>query len=292
MVLLLAVAVVVGLILAGAFREREPEYGGKRLSEWVVRHSRALNANSVRDKLEAAEALSHIGTNAIPFLLRWIRYEQPSWKTHLYRSIHPIIKRVGASWQLTDNNESRAIASANAFHALRLETKAAMPDLIQIMNDPKAGSSATRSVVALGFLGKDALPFLMMGFTNREPRIRVGVAGAIVLLGKDAGPAIPLLIRSLNDDCEVVADRAASALGELKLKPDLAIAALTKGLQDPRIRVRQHAARALGEFGPEASPALPALMNSFQNPDFTLRKQATNAVRKIDSGRWKGPGDK
>jgi len=67
--LLLAVAGVVGLIVAGAFREREPEYQGKKLSEWVILHDDGSRAQSPQSQ-EAGSAIRRIGTRALPYLLR------------------------------------------------------------------------------------------------------------------------------------------------------------------------------------------------------------------------------
>src|SRR5436190_11030189 len=71
------VLVVVGLLVCGVFREREPEYGGKRLSEWVevyVIPERSVPPVRVE---EIDDAIRHVGTNALPYLLRWMRYEPP-----------------------------------------------------------------------------------------------------------------------------------------------------------------------------------------------------------------------
>ena len=64
------VLVVGGLLVCGVFREGEPEYGGKRLSEWVqVLGARAVNGG---DTHLADEAIRHIGTNALPYLLKMV----------------------------------------------------------------------------------------------------------------------------------------------------------------------------------------------------------------------------
>jgi hypothetical protein len=69
--LILVVVVLAGVLVAVFRRDREPEYGGKRLSEWVDGYAMQIrNAGS-------NEAIRHIGTNAVPYLLKWIRYETP-----------------------------------------------------------------------------------------------------------------------------------------------------------------------------------------------------------------------
>ncbi len=76
---------VVGLVLVGVLaavfsREREPEYGGKRLSEWVER----LPWTPEDKPSEAEDAIRSIGTNGIPYFLAWIAYEPPLWRQWWY----------------------------------------------------------------------------------------------------------------------------------------------------------------------------------------------------------------
>src|SRR5205814_876817 len=90
-----AVGVAAG-VLAVIFRpEREPEYGGKRLSEWVdliwkpkpkgITDERSY---SIRRFDETPVAVRSMGTNALPHLLKWSRYEPRSWQGELYRTLN------------------------------------------------------------------------------------------------------------------------------------------------------------------------------------------------------------
>jgi len=86
------IMVVVGcLVLAAAaallgLREREPRYNGRTLSEWLARYNPAWDRDDGgRTTSEnAAEAVKHIGTNALPWLVRWIRYEPRPWEVKLH----------------------------------------------------------------------------------------------------------------------------------------------------------------------------------------------------------------
>jgi len=86
LLLLAAVAalVIVGWLLSGVFRAREPEYGGKRLSEWVLMLPPDADPFG---QTKAEVALRSIGTNAVPHLLRWIDYEPASWRLKLYEHL-------------------------------------------------------------------------------------------------------------------------------------------------------------------------------------------------------------
>src|SRR5947209_6890640 len=84
----LAILVLLGLLVSGAFRSREPEYGGRKLSQWVEEFG-CLTAleDPNQHEIEAAKrdqaAIQRIGTNGVPYLLRWFSYRTPSWKKRL-----------------------------------------------------------------------------------------------------------------------------------------------------------------------------------------------------------------
>src|SRR5437762_2441235 len=92
--LLLGVALVAVGVVVVLSRSGEPAYGGRRLSEWVDGYATRY-PNS-----ESDEAIRQIGTNAIPYLLKWIQYETPGWKSAL-RGLKP-------SWELSSRKERRA----------------------------------------------------------------------------------------------------------------------------------------------------------------------------------------
>src|SRR5438067_61019 len=103
--LILAVAGMIVVIVAGAFRKREPEYGGKRLSEWVE----ILGLEDRDGGYAAAEdAVHHLGSNAVPGLLKWLRYETPLWKVQLYR-LNPMLRRVKPSWIINEESDELRI---------------------------------------------------------------------------------------------------------------------------------------------------------------------------------------
>src|SRR5438105_11007335 len=70
--ILLGVALV-GLIMAVCTQEREPGYGGKKLSEWVREYTAPGGQIA-----EADQAIASIGLKAIPRLVQWIGYEPPT----------------------------------------------------------------------------------------------------------------------------------------------------------------------------------------------------------------------
>src|SRR5437868_346647 len=86
---LLLLAVAIGAIVVCSKAEREPEYGGKKLSEWVEVLSSCALAKPNRTLLnfdglwlarkpeERIDGVEHIGAESLPYLLDRIRYEPP-----------------------------------------------------------------------------------------------------------------------------------------------------------------------------------------------------------------------
>lgn len=96
--------------------------------------------------------------------------------------------------------------------------------------------------------------------TEREADVHATIADALGLLGPNALPAAPALVRLLGDEHEIVRARAATALGGIGTASPLVVPALIKALGDPDHDVRASAAAALGQVGPAAAEAVPALV--------------------------------
>src|SRR5262245_12996976 len=77
--LLIAIAVVILWP-----REKEPEYQGKTLTEWLdIYEGGVIGYIKDPERQEAADALRNIGTNALPWLIKWISNESPNWRRKL-----------------------------------------------------------------------------------------------------------------------------------------------------------------------------------------------------------------
>ena len=148
---LIAVAVLVGLVVVLTLRSREPEYGGKRLSEWVI--PLALSGNREMPPGESQEAILHLGTNALPYLLKWIRYETPPWKDKWYRMVSATLPRLNRSILLTDEKEvCRSVGASFALITLCQQNRVAVQELSKLMNDPAVSPAvAARASNILAF---------------------------------------------------------------------------------------------------------------------------------------------
>jgi len=173
---LLLIAVAVGAIVVCFRPEREPEYEGKKLSEWV----RELPSNYFQTgESDAQRAIRHIGTNAIPYLLKWMRYEVPNGKDKLYRAVNQVIKRLHMPRRIFNQKEERARAAGLALEVLGLEVVRAIPELTRILTDPKEPASAYRASSILAGLGEAGLPPLLLVLTNAQTRLNLREAVGI-----------------------------------------------------------------------------------------------------------------
>ena len=146
-------------------REREPEYKGVPLSEWLKGYENlrgnlwVMPANKLDAISESISAVRHIGTNALPFLIRWIQYEQPGWRWSVVRvawKLPPAIRdsRAG-SWLLADRAEDRADRAVAGFAFLGTNATPVLPELQHLAKNANKPQTAYRAESALRFLTPD-----------------------------------------------------------------------------------------------------------------------------------------
>jgi HEAT repeat protein len=125
--------------------------------------------------------------------------------------------------------------------------------------------------------GSSITPFISQ-LTDRNPRIRMDAADALVNLGT---PAIPALIEALQQSDAELRWRAASVLSDLGPEAASALPVLVQTLQDSDPQVRLYATIALGNMGKSAQDAVPQLVAALQDKDAYVRIYAPTALRKI-----------
>jgi hypothetical protein len=277
-------AVLIGLC-ALIVVHREPTYGGHPLSYWIRRYN-----DPTSDRVHAEEAIQHIGTNAIPYLLRWMEYQPSGWRVWLANLYDPEFGRGWTwipRWAVRNDAASRAGEAMVAFHALGPTASAAVPQLGRLARDPKQHGSGT---IALAGIGPPAIGELVaiLSDTTISPNIRFEatrelnelVYGPAVMgrLGTNGNQAVLPLIRNLSDVDQFVASEAAATLGVLKLQPTSAVPALTLALSNTNALVRASSAKALGLFSRPARSAVPALQTAMGDTDTEVRESASNAL--------------
>ena len=132
--LILGIGICFLVLVAAGFvlwpRETEPMYQGKSLSEWA-------NAYQGYSDPSAPEALQSIGTNALPYLLRWIQYEPGAVRQRLAWVAHkmPGNSRSGFHrWLRGDKYYDRVRNVPPVFSVLRGRAAPAIPELMTLTN--------------------------------------------------------------------------------------------------------------------------------------------------------------
>ena len=279
---LLAAALVVGAVVAVNQSSDEPSYGGRPLSAWLLQ-CQMFSLTGTEQRMQADQAIRHIGTNAIPYLLQYIQYETPVWKTKTQVDINELLRRLGRDWRWRDRRVARAQGAAVAFQVLGTDAEGAIGELTRLMNQTNSRATRFRAAYTLPCLGAKSIPPLLAVLTNQQAEVRAVVTSSLQPLGTNARPLVPTLIQCLQDKDTVVSMGAPQALGGFKIERSTAVPALIDSLQNPRTGVRGMAARSLPEFGVEALPALPALSNLLNDPSPPVRREATNAIARLNA---------
>jgi hypothetical protein len=243
-------------------------YQGKRLSDWLLlyQHFDGLPQNSQN----ATTAVRAIGTNALPFLIEWIQYVEPHWRTHI-KSVMAGSRWGNSRWiALLARPGLRATAAVQGFGLLGTNANSAVPELTKVMNRWQPESSEL-AIDSLGYLGRDALVSLVAAATNQnvQPYFRwhaIMAMGGMSYLSTNANFTVPSLIGCLQDADPQLATISAETIGSLRLRSDLAVPALTRCLESTNFYLKQAAIENLGNFGQDARPAVPALLQIMRDP--------------------------
>ena len=248
----------------------EPRYQGKTLSEWMC-PSKKPATWGMGAWGPHREAIQHIGTNAIPFAIRWMQYQEPAGQYDAYK----------------DRNRSLAIASVDVFEILGTKASGSVKELTRLINNTNQSDwvkgCATRS---LAYLGPDGYPPLIATLTNEQFSLQLRDYAAIDIArngrNTNAIPAIPSLINALSNTNAHFAAECALSLGHIGLEDKTVVPALIEKLGDPRPEVRRWAAVGLGCYGTNAKSAIPALQALLNDPVNSSRYDITNAILNIE----------
>ncbi len=295
----LLAAVACAAIAFAAFRlahhtePTEPTYDGQPLSYWVQRLHTEQNEI-------AMDAVRHIGTNALPSLLEWIRYnpEPPAWRVKMVTALPWLPQRVQRfiRGRIDARSELLCNAAPYAFGALGTNAAAAIPELTALVLNTYKPARARNAAQALGSIGMtNALPALI-SVANHRPSCFVQYEAVleIVHLARQNGPANevigPVMVGALTDTLghqqlvgQMAAGQAALWLGETRYRPAVSVPALAAclGGTNRDAGLRNNALVALGNYGRDAAQALPAITNALTDRSPRVREHAKSVIQRI-----------
>jgi HEAT repeat protein len=288
--------VIVAILLA----RKEPSYCGYPLSNWVKLLSdineQDFGPDCTQDK--APDAIVAIGTNALPFLVEWLKYEGGATPVRdvVYKGVQkfPILQKIHGleEWAWKDSKMVRSAGALIAFRILGSTGAPAIPELLKMARQNPEGASIGpqfEAVEALAYTGEAALPALLSIATNKAIKFtgRSTAARGIGSLGTNAAPAIPALLEML-DDPFVSAD-AAEALASIGLEPQRVVPALARTALQPWDT--HEVIFALRRFGSNAMDAIPTLQRIAEGRDNYSQYNRMSAVSAISQIRTNAPPD-
>src|ERR1043166_2160798 len=150
-------------------RDREPEYGGKKLSEWVeigrplavFNNGRTIAYEEAKEakKFEAEASVRKIGPNALPFLVKWIGAERPYWKAMLakwYVKLPPAFRnRSTDRWLRGKAERERGLDGVMGLCALGQAASPALPELRRLATRHRGTDVWNRVLAVLYSMGPD-----------------------------------------------------------------------------------------------------------------------------------------
>jgi hypothetical protein len=291
-----ACVAVVSVTVALSRREKEPTYQGQPLSYWVLR-----SMGDDGDREMAAEAFRHIGTNAVPFLLQWTRYERPAWRMKvvvaLRRMPRPVHRLIAS--RIISRTEWLSEGAVNVFTALGTNGASAVPDLTPLMRNTNAPRIAMRAIIDLAFVGTNSLPVLLSAAEDRQFPFRYTARYAMArFMPTNAGVNDVIgsaLMRWLSDtnDPETIGE-AAIGLGDRRYNPEVCVPAILDCLASAGTNQSRRAEVIAGlwRYGASAVQALPALTNALSDPSPSVTAVASNAIKAITLEASKSGGGK
>jgi HEAT repeat protein len=134
------------------------------------------------------------------------------------------------------------------------------------------------AIEKLGKIGKPAIPALMKALQDKNLLVRRSAADVLAKIGP---PAIPDLVKALNNFDAGVLSSATSVLGSIGAEAKMAVPKLILLLKNPNANVRGSAAYALGSIGAEAKTAARPLVPLLKDREANVRSSAAYALERI-----------
>jgi len=272
-------------------QQREPEYKGGKLSEWLGRNGGSRLSTDMRPAAEeSADAVRHIGTNALPWLIKWTLYDELGWRHTLHRwqqnlpgGLHDYLP------EISDPGVTITLGM-RGFSVLGDEAAPAVPVLAQALeNRARSPRSRACAAQALYEIGGPGIPPLLKVLSDHKPDDPTGQQIALVhlgrmsLIGTNGLRIVEAVIPYLQEtNYWPSAHMAAKALGDLRLEPKASVPALVTEMHHPVPAVRGEAVESVAKFGDAAAQvAVPKLIAMLNDSAPYARECATNALHKI-----------
>jgi HEAT repeat protein len=272
--LFISFAVIGAIVLVAnlVFKQQRKEviFQGKTVNQWV----KQVYAPDPKARQEALVAMKSIGSNAVPGLIKSLQAKDPLfrrtalWLASNLRARQAVLKKSPAPQAGLIHN-----AAARWLRELGPEARDAVPALAQTLRTDR--DACWEAGMALGTIGKPALPHLVAALGDKDPNVRRIAATALELLGPDATSALGPLIKALDDEKDYVRLAAGSSLSRLG---PTAVPVLTNALASGDAITRRRAAKGLACIPVARASAEFALLEMTHDKDTACREQAIRTL--------------
>jgi hypothetical protein len=214
--LLLPAAVIAAMAF---WKPPEPQFKNRGLSDWLNQYQmNALGEYDAARSAEAEAALRAIGTNALPYLLKWIRYEPYRWQIQTPPQLPQQAARQLHSLTL-HSKFARAVIASDVIALLGTNAASAVPELGKLARDGTQPSTAARAIKNLAQLGTTGLPELFAVYDDTTPRNRKVIIiyaanYSLTLAGADA--CVPLFLHAMKDQDPEVRSYATNIFASIR----------------------------------------------------------------------------
>lgn len=244
--------------------QSDPEFNGRKMSEWLV----MLKDDPIpRKRRVAVLALGQIGSAE--------------------KSVMPTV--LGAVTKAVRTDASPIVREQAAIVIGQMKTEdalTALNDLTEAVRVEKEPTVRKELAVALSRLGKLARPAvqpLIGALKDADAGVRAAAADALGRIGHDAKPAAAELLLVLKDTNKAVRQAAIFALGRIEpdetADPAAALVAILK--TEPDAELRKEAMLALGFLGDTSSPVVVAVAAVLTDKTPEMRALAATTLGKF-----------
>lgn len=131
---------------------------------------------------------------------------------------------------------------------------------------------------ALVRIGKPAVPALIRALDDGNPRVHVRTVEILGTIGQPVEVVVPALIKAMSDEDSKVRGDAAFTLSQFAQSTQSVAPALIRAMGDESVYVRINAAYALVEIG---EPAVPALKEALRDENADIRYGVADVLARI-----------
>ena len=256
----------------------EPSYQGKSLSQWI-RGVEYVNRNPSE---EMRRALLAMGEPAVKRLMAILQKHDSILKRKFldYASKHVELQNRYVA--------TRKVVPEDVYHA---EAATALGEMGPVAKDAVAALEmacqdgnfdvASRAKAALIKIRQESIEAALVELANPRSTNWSRLAWMVKYLGTNGEPAVPLLVRALEDTNSGVRQTAAFALGGISSDPEASVPPLLEHLKDSDPAVRRYAVDAVINFKSAKQLIVPALVNSMRDKDLNTWLGASYGLEKL-----------